>query len=331
MDALQGKRCVVTGAGGFIGRALSERLVAEGARVTGLDSNQAASRSVQATGAQFVLCDTTDSPATARALEDAELVVHGAALVSDWGKMEDFIAVNVRGTRNVLDAAAAAGVERTVHLSSVVTWAFDHHVELDEDAIPRQSGVPYIDTKAASDALARSRGERGQAVVVLRPGDVYGPRSVPWAIRPFEMIRKRQFMLIGGGEGLVLPVYVDDLVDAIVLALTTPGIDGDAVTVWDGEAVTCEQFFSYYAQMLGRTRLPKLPKPLVSVAATGQELVARLTGKPPAFTRNAITFFSRKAKLSNRRAQELLGWHPQVSLDEGMKRTEAWFRSEGLL
>jgi nucleoside-diphosphate-sugar epimerase len=138
-------------------------------------------------------------------------------------------------------------------------------------------------------------------------------------------------MLSDGGRGLLLPLDIDDLVEAILLALTVPEAEGAALTVWDGHAVTCAEFFRYYAEMLGRPGIPSVPRPIAMLAAIGQELAARVSGRPPPVTRNAITFVSRRAPLSNRRARELLGWEPEVTLDEGMRRTEQWFRAEGLL
>ncbi len=331
MEGIEGKRCVVTGAGGFIGRALCERLARAGGELIGLDANPTTRERVEATGAQFAQCDVTDGSAVAAALAGAQLIVHTAAIVTDYGEMDDFVAVNVRGTRNVLDAALETSADRVVHLSSVVRFGYEHASELDDEAFARAAGIPYLDTKAASDALALERGKRGDKVTVVRPGDVYGPGSIPWAVRPLEAIRKRQFVLIDGGTGLMLPVYVDDLVESIVLALTVPDARGEALTVWDGSAVTCAEFFNNYALMLGRRKIPSLPRPIAHAAAGAQELIARLTGRPPQISRNAITFVSRKAPLSNRRARELLGWEPQVTLDEGMRRTEEWFRAEGLL
>jgi nucleoside-diphosphate-sugar epimerase len=150
-------------------------------------------------------------------------------------------------------------------------------------------------------------------------------------VRPLEGIKSRRFMLVGRGQGLMTPVYVDDLVAAIALALTNPEARGQAFTVWDGHAVTCAEFFGNYARMLGRSRIPRLPRRLAVAAGAAQEAAARVTGRPPAFTRNAVTFVTRRAVYSNRRAREVLGWEPQVDLAEGMRRTEEWFRAEGLI
>ena len=144
-------------------------------------------------------------------------------------------------------------------------------------------------------------------------------------------MRANRFMLIGRGQGVMTPVYIDDLVQSILLALTVPGVTGRGYTAWDGAPVSAEEFFNHYARMLGRDRIPRLPRFLAGIAAGAQEAAALATGKPPLFTRNAISFVSRRAPYSNRRARELLGWEPRVGLEEGMRRTEVWFRQEGLL
>src|SRR5215218_4056274 len=202
----EGRKVAVTGAGGFIGNAICRALGTEGADVTGLELNRATARLVREAGAAFERCDVTDPVALERALEGAELVVHTAAHVREWGEMEDFVRVNVGGTRNVLDAAERAGAERVLHLSSVVVYGYDDPTEQDEDAFHRTYGIPYIDTKSASDALARRRG-----AVVIRPGDVYGPGSVPWVLRPLEMAKSGRLAVPGSGDGVMLPLYIHDL------------------------------------------------------------------------------------------------------------------------
>src|SRR5215213_6456629 len=186
-------KVAVTGAKGFIGAATCARLRADGHEVVELDLPEV---------------DVTDTAAVERSLGGCEGVVHTAAIVDEDGDMREFVRVNVGGTRNVLDAAERAGVKRVVHLASVAVWGYDFDHDLTEDAPPRTVGNPYIDTKGASERLALGRG-----ATVVRPGDVYGPRSQPWVLRPLRAIQGGMFVLPGKGDGIVTAVYVDDLVD----------------------------------------------------------------------------------------------------------------------
>jgi nucleoside-diphosphate-sugar epimerase len=324
--ALRGARIAVTGAGGFIGLATCRRLVAEGAHVVGTDLAPLAAAAVEAAGAQFRLADVTDAAAMRAALEGCDGVVHTAALVAEHGAMRDFVRVNVGGTRTVLDAARDAGVARVVHLSSVATLGYEARHDLGEDAPTRTCGAVYVDTKTASHELALSRG-----AAVVRPGDVYGPGSVPWTLRPVAMLRAGRFMLPGKGDGVLTPVFVDDLVDCIVRALTHPEAAGRAFIAHDGRPVAAGDFFAHYTRMLGRGPVRTLPGPVLSAAACVEELRARLTRSTPAFSRASMIYVSRSGSYPNARAREILGWEPQVDLDEGMRRTGAWLRDQGLL
>lgn len=322
---LKRKTAVVTGAGGFIGSAVCRRLAEEGCEVVGLDVDPALASRVEATGARFELADVTDRPALDRALSGADLVVHTAAYVREWGEMEDFIRVNVGGTVNVLDAAEEAGAERVVHLSSVVVYGYADETEQDESAYRRNVGVPYIDTKSASDRIAMRRG-----AVIIRPGDVYGPASVPWLLRPLELTQSGQAALPGKGDGQMLPVYIDDLVDSIVLA-AQKGKPGTAYAVWSGEDVTFDDFFERLAQISGGSGARHLPRPVMSAAAGAVEGAFKLLRKPPRFGRHGVTLIDRRGTVSNELAREELGWEPQVRFDEGMRRSEEWLRAEGLV
>jgi nucleoside-diphosphate-sugar epimerase len=320
------RKAVVTGAAGFIGRGVCERLVADGYEVTGLDLSPNTASTVEAVGASYSVCDTTDPDAVDSAVAGADAVVHAAAIVSDHGTMSEFIRVNVHGTRNVLDSTRRHGVGSVVHISSVASWGYDFRRPPTDSDWTRRQGVPYVDTKAASDDLALRRG-----AAVVRPGDVYGPRSTPWSIRPLESLKAGTFRLPGRGEGLMTPVFGDDLVDLVIRALGTPAAAGRAFTGFSGQAVTAATFFDYYARMLGMNRTPTAPRPLAVAGALAVELTARLSGRPPAISRTAMTFIERKAGYSTTLAQDLLGWSQTVDLDEGMRRTEQWFRETGML
>jgi len=284
-------KVAVTGAAGFIGSAVCRRLAADGDEPIGVDLAGAERRA-----------DIADPAATFAALGGADAIVHAAALVSERGRMAEFVRINTRGTRNVLDAAAG---RRTVVIASVAGWGYEFTRELGEDAPPRPCGIPYIDTKGATETLSLRRG-----ATVIRPGDVYGPGSQPWIVRPLEMLRAGRFYLPAPGDGLITPIFIDDLVDAIVRALREPKAAGRAYTIWDGDAVTAREFFGYHARSLGQDEVRVLPAGLLRV-------LAGVFGAGPA----AITFLSRRATYPNTRAREELGWTPQVSLAEGMART----------
>ncbi|MCX6394260.1 MAG: NAD(P)-dependent oxidoreductase [Solirubrobacterales bacterium] len=321
-----GKKIAITGAAGFIGLAAAKRLIEEGNQVVGIDINPEGEALVVANGANWVQCSTTDRSGLDSALKGVDGVIHTAAIVSDHGTMENFIEVNVRGTRNAIDAAQSAGATAFVHISSVASWGYEFARPPRDDSWTRRQGVPYVDTKAASDDLALRRG-----AAVVRPGDVYGPRSTPWSVRPLEAMKRGRFVLPGSGEGLMTPVFVDDLVDLALRALVEPAAAGRAVTGFSGEPVTAATFFDHYATMLGKARTPTAPRPLAAGAATVMELLAKLTGKPPEVSRTAMVFISRKAGYSTDLAQSLLGWQPTTTLAEGMQLTEEWFRETGLL
>jgi nucleoside-diphosphate-sugar epimerase len=288
----------VTGASGFIGAALCERLRNDGNDVIGVD----------VAGNPDRRADVSDPAAVVSALAGADAIVHAAAIVAERGRMEDFVRVNVRGTRNVLDAA---GPRRAVVLASVAGWGYEFRRELREDAPPRPCGLPYVDTKGATETLALRRG-----ATVIRPGDVYGPGSGPWVVRPLEMMRAGRFVLPSPGDGVMTLVYIDDLVDAIVRALREPQAAGRAYTVWDGEPVPAREYF----ERLGGRPVRTLPAPFLRAAALA-------LGMGPA----AVTFVTRRAAYPNQRARAELGWRPSTPLDEGMARTREWAREAGLL
>lgn len=315
-----GRRVIVTGGGGFIGAGVCRALAAEGADAVGIDVNPAAAPLVEATGAAFVRGDVTDAAEMQRALEGADTVIHTAAFIHEGAEMDDFVALNVGGTVALLDAAEACGVERFIHLSSVVVYGYEDAGLQDEDAPLRTIGVPYLDTKSSSDRLARRRG-----AVVIRPGDVYGPGSVPWTSRPLELAASGRLAVPAPGTQRMLPVYVDDLAEAILLGALN-GAEGRAYTAWSGEDVSFSEYFTELAALVGG-RCRVLPAGLLRAASTLDAAAARARGARPQLGPNALTFVDRRGSVDATRIREELGWEPRVSVEEGLARIGAWIGS----
>ncbi|MFW6049640.1 MAG: NAD-dependent epimerase/dehydratase family protein [Myxococcota bacterium] len=321
----------ITGVGGFIGARLAEVALERGMRVRGLDISSDAAAKAEALGVEAVVGDITDPAAAARMCQGADAVVHTAAIVREGGDWDLFRRVNVEGAETVARAARDAGARRFVHLSSVMVYGFHYPPGITEEGPLRGDDNPYCTTKIQSEQALLAFHERGDMeVVVVRPGDVYGPGSQPWVVRPLQLMKQGLFALPNRGRGYINPVYVDDLAEGILLALHTEHT-GEAFNLTDGRAVTYTEYFGRLARLAGLRPPRTLPTPVLRVAFRAIEQGFGLAGKEPPAHAQALDYLLRPGAYSIDKARRLLDYAPAVDLDEGMRRTEAWLRREGLI
>jgi len=235
----------------------------------------------------------------------------------------------VLGTSHVVEAAERAGVQRLVHFSSVTVFGFDFPDGVDERYPVHNTYVPYPDSKIASEQVVLQAHVEGRVpCTVVRPGDVYGPRARAWATVPAELIRARRFTLPGGGRGIHSPVYIDNLVDGVLLAARSADAAGQIFTLSDGIGVPYREFFAPYAELIGR-RLIMLPTPVAVAMAAVVQRVARLAPGDNEINPASARYLLRKGTYSNRKARSVLGWEPRVDLEEGLRRTVDWLAEQG--
>jgi nucleoside-diphosphate-sugar epimerase len=211
----------------------------------------------------------------------------------------------------------------------VTVFGFDFPDGVDERHPVHYTFVPYPDSKIASEQVVlQAQLEGRMPCTVLRPGDVYGPRSRPWALIPTELIKARRFTLPGEGRGIHSPIYIDNLVDGVVLAAACEDAVGQVLTLSEGIGIPCREFFLPYAELVGR-RLICLRSPIVIGAAAVVQQLARLTPGNNEINPSSARYMLRKGTYSNAKARRLLGWEPTVGIAEGQKRTIAWLGEQG--
>ena len=322
--SLAGRTIFITGATGFIGRAVAQRLRALGAQVSGVDLVADPKNDV-------VAGDTPQPQQWAAGLDGVDTVIHTAALLGAAFPLEQAWRVNVLGTSAVLKASVEAGVRRFVHLSSIAAFGFDFPDGVDETYPVQVNGDVYTDTKINSEAVVlTAHAAKEIEVTVIRPGDVWGPGSV-WVRSPIAEMRKPLgFPLPNGGNGVFSPVYIDNFVDAMALVVAAEEAVGQVFIISDGAGVRCGEFFGHLAKMSGGT-IRTLPMQVAAPLADAVGSLLRRMGRKNDLCSGTMWLLNRPGTYSIAKAQKVLGYQPLVSIDEGMARVEEWARAQGLV
>jgi nucleoside-diphosphate-sugar epimerase len=271
------RRTAVTGATGFLGKRICAELVARGERVVALGR-----RFEQFPSFDPALCEQRsaaleDEGALLRALEGADTVIHAAALSTTWGRRENFVRANVDGTRRLLEAARATGVRRVVHVSSSsVVFTGEDRTNLREDAPrPARFHAHYCETKALAEDVVRA--SSGVEHVIVRPRGIFGPGDTTILPRLVARARRGKLRIIGHGRNVQDITYVDNVVDALLLARDAPAAAGRTYFVSNGEPVVLWEFIAKVLRGVGLAPPTRhVPFALVYSVAAAMEAAARL-------------------------------------------------------
>jgi dihydroflavonol-4-reductase len=323
-------RVLVTGATGFTGGHLARALAARGQEVVALVRDGTPANVLKADGITVALGDIREGVAIERAAQGVEVIYHIAAIYRQAGLREDeYRAVNARAVATVIEAASRAGVRRVVHCSTVGVHGDVEHPPADEDA-PLKPGDIYQVTKLEGEQAARDAAARtGVEVVIARPTGIYGPGDRR-LLKLFRGVARRRFVVLGSGEIFYHLTHIDDLVEGFRLCGEVPGAAGRTYILAGGEVTTLNELIRIIAEVAGvdppTRHLPVWP---VWIAGAACEVICAPFGIEPPLYRRRVDFFTKSRAFDIGRARRELGYAPQVSLREGIRRTLEWYRSAG--
>jgi nucleoside-diphosphate-sugar epimerase len=322
----------LTGATGFIGRHIAEELIAEGQQVRCLARKPDRAAFLASRGAEVVPGDLADGLLLREAVKGTDVVIHVAAQVGDWGARRRFEDANVAGTRNILDAAEAAGVERFVHVSSVAVYGRQGPDLITESTPYHVSGDPYCDTKIAAEEAVWERHRAGRLrVSCVRPSAVYGPYDWRFVPRVVQGLRAGRIPMIEGGRHVAPIVYVRDVSRLVRACAQRPEAIGETFNCVSTEGISWRGFFTAIARLVDAPAPSRsVPYRLAFGAAAVLETLYRLVGSetPPLVTRFNATLLGTPLTYDMSKAERVLGFRPAVPVATGLPETIAWMQAE---
>ena len=322
----------MTGGTGFTGAALVERLLRDGHSVSVLDTKKGiALDQLRQAGAEVTLGSVTDRDAVARCMQGAEVVMHVAAAFRETGAPDAlYREVNVDGTRLVVEECKKAGVRKLIYCSTQGV-----HGNIDDPPGDETSPIApedyYQQTKYEGEVEVREHAEDLE-YTILRPTAIYGPGDPERFFMIFKRVALGRFLMFGSGQTYYHPVYIDNLVDAFVLAMA-PGVGaGEVYIIADEEYFPIRELVARVGKALDvEVSIPSLPiLPLVVAGHVCEKLCKPLGIDPPIFPRR-VDWFRQVRAFKIDKAKRDLGYVPRVGIDEGLRLTGEWYREQGML
>jgi nucleoside-diphosphate-sugar epimerase len=303
-----------------------------GYQVTALVRDASRAADLGAAGVAIAHGDIRDRAAVERASRSADVVYHIAAVYRQAGlRAAEYRAINADAVRTIVEAAAASGVRRVVHCSTVGVHGDVEHPPANEDA-PLRPGDVYQETKLEGEAIARDAGAAsGVEVVIARPTGIYGPGDRR-LLKLFRGVARRRFVILGSGRIYYHLTYIDDLVEGFRLCAEVPRAAGRTYILAGAEVTTLAELAALIADEAGvgppRLRVPVWP---VWIAGAACEAICAPFGIEPPLYRRRVDFFTKSRAFDITRAREELGFAPRIGLREGIRRTLDWYRQAGWL
>ena len=325
------KRILVTGAAGFIGGALTARLLAAGHEVLAFDRRRP--NHPQRDNLRVVVGDVLDLAELQAASVGCDAIVHLAAVVQTHGRRELFERVNVGGTRTVALAARAVGAKRLLFMSSIAVLDYRRgYFESDETCATGGRLTEYGRSKLEGERIVQAFNAGTLSTTIVRPGLLpFGRDDRAGTTQLLRSVRRREPLLVGGGNVRLSTSYIDNLVSGLLLCLDAPAAAGELFNLTDAGAPTWRQLVGEIAALLEQpANLGSTPRWLATGAATLVEWAWRLARRssPPPLSRYAVNVATSDLHFSHQKATRLLGYRPAVDRGVALATSVAWFLAE---
>lgn len=326
-------RVLVTGGTGFTGKALVKRLLNEGHEVVALDYKEGIKTDeLRNWGAEVVIGSVADKAIVEKSMQGVDVVQHLAAAFRELDVPNTFYHdINVGGTKNVLEAAERHNVKKFIYCS---TCGVHGNVEVPpaNESAPINAADYYQQTKYEAEPVVHEFGKKGMNTVILRPAAIYGPGDPERFFMIFKRVNNGSFPMFGGGNTLYHPLYVENLVDAHMLAMEEGKGNGETYLIADEKYLPINELVESIGEALDvDVKINHFPIfPLIIAGHFFEKICKPFKITPPIFPRR-VDWYRQNRAFDISKAKKELGYCPKIGLKEGLKATADWYKTEGYL
>lgn len=311
-------KALVTGATGFVGSNLVERLKENKWHVRCLVRRNSKSEKLKTKGIEIVYGDLLDYSSLEKATKGVDVVFNLAAVLPNHNlKPKEYENVNVKGVENIALASFKNKVKRLVHVSTVGIFG--------------QKTI-YSQTKSRGEKVIKKYAKKGLKTVIIRPTIAYGPNDTrPGFLNLLKLFRRNLFIKIHNGENFFHTIYIDNLIDALILGATVKKAIGEELIIGDEPVPTMNDIISAMEKATKTKRLP-FYIPLSLAYSIGKIFdILKHAGIPAPLSSQRVRFMTQDLKFDIVRSKKVLGWKPKISLEKGIKKTYEWYIQKGYI
>ena len=325
------KTILVTGANGFIGSQVCQKLIEKKYNILGLVRKTSSLHFLKNVPIPLIFADISNFKnlmGAVKSIKKIDWIIHIAGLASDWGNYQTFYKANVLGTMNILNLAKKKKVEKVIILSSLSVMGFNQ-IQATEKTKPTPLNVNYVLSKKEMEAKALNFAKKNNLpITIFRPGDVYGENDRTTTIQLFSALEKKQMGFINSGKAKLSPLYIDNLFQAIFLALKNKKSNFQAYNVTDNISITWKEYISLICSFL------KIPEPKLNLPYQVAYILAFLLESfykllkiktSPALTRYRIKHAGLNYDFNIKKLITDLNYKPNRNIKQNIKKTAQWY------